>query len=496
MECYKKILMFDSSGKFLDVVSHTGSMLFSKNYMVEESSDYRREIHSRKLYDFTVGNPKKNGFKISVKDITDQLKDADKIIAVLFDDKTHMYMDDESMHVFTPLGEKIKKIQLKHHPRETHDLYDNMYPIVGGLNHEHIITLDCSLASSFDKQCVFVWDDKRFYHFDKIKDPAMSFLPTPRESVACINTEISNEYVVCSVCQIIPHSTMQTVFEIHKQHYIPITTDGMNRMILGDHGRVRILNPNGRVEKTITDADGQGKRFGRIDAVATDRNGRIVVKDFVDSDNQYVRIFDSKGIHMESFADGDTPKKEFERLVEVLHAGPMVERDSHGRVIQGTCVISQYCYYSRITIEDTLGNFVKEIEIRGAHGNLINFAESLTVDKWDRIITVERYSLTIRVFERNGDLVSTIRGTSVGGKNMNEISGITTDRMGRIIISGTDCNDNEVIQIFGAELGLKRKQRGGRRLQSAEDPIHILKVRYAKGKITDEQFEAMKKKMA
>ena len=124
----------------------------------------------------------------------------------------------------------------------------------------------------------------------------------------------------------------------------------------------------------------------------------------------------------------------------------------------------------RIKITDR-GYSIKEISL--------HHIGAVTVDRWDRIIAAHDSSITI--YDHSGRLVNSVHGRYISA------DGVAADGTGRIIVSGRDPNDNGMIQIFdtvppGAD--------------SAEDPLRILKARYARGEITDKQFEAMKKRLA
>jgi hypothetical protein len=107
---------------------------------------------------------------------------------------------------------------------------------------------------------------------------------------------------------------------------------------------------------------------------------------------------------------------------------------------------------------------------------------------------VDNHKTTIRIFDHNGSLVKSVRSAEVGGRD-SRVGGVAVDSMGRIIVSGSwpeyggysNSNINDMIQIFGPV----PKDADG-----AEDPLRILKTRYARGEITDEQFETMKKRLA
>ena len=103
-------------------------------------------------------------------------------------------------------------------------------------------------------------------------------------------------------------------------------------------------------------------------------------------------------------------------MADMLESYPKVARDSHDRVI------SDYGW-SSIKIQDTSGNDVKEISVGGTYDERIKFADALTVDRWDRIITVDRYRLTIRFFDHEGEPIRAVPGTSIGGRTLASIHG-------------------------------------------------------------------------
>ena len=298
--------------------------------------------------------------------------------------------------------------------------------------------------------------------------------------------------------------TVQALFRIHYVGPVSVATDAANRIIVGCPGCVKIMDPDCSVKKTITDADGQGGMFGAITAVTTDKKGRIVVADYCGERHEkteHVRVFDASGKFLESCTGNEFRANGCARVADVLESYPKMACDSHDRVVVSTHEGLAEGYRrlrNQVEIRDASGNGVKRITVDGAHGERIYFADALTVDRWDRIIAVETYLLTIRIFDHAGTLTGTVRGTSIGGKSLVRIHGIASDGTGRIIISGRDENGVALIQIFGP--GNKPRTKPGKNKQRTAkrdmDPLRILKVRYAKGEITDEQFEAMKKRLA
>ena len=205
------------------------------------------------------------------------------------------------------------------------------------------------------------------------------------------------------------------------------------------------------------------------------------------SDTKSIHMFDVNGSFVESNTGNGFRGKGFGNMVDMLESYCQMARDSYDRIISN----------HPLTIRDSSGADVKQISVRGTHGEGIGFADALTVDKWDRIIAVEAYMLTIRIFDHAGNLVRTVRGTAVGGKKLEKIYGVAADGMGRIIISGMDEDNVTLIQVFGTVRKPKKRPAGiSRNVSRNNDPLHILQVRYAKGELTDEQFESMKKKLA
>ena len=244
---------------------------------------------------------------------------------------------------------------------------------------------------------------------------------------------------------------------LYKASGIRIATDSMDRIIVADHGCVKILNPDGSVVENTVDADGRGGRFVAIKAVTVDRQNRIVVRD-----GDHIRIFDSNGKFVQSFTECEYSAKVDARLAKFLDSYPYLAYDSHGRSIAAEG--------SSVQIMDR-GYSIQEISL--------DDVGAVTVDRWDRIIVAHDSRITI--YDHSGRLVNSVHGRYISA------DGVVADGMGRIIVSGRDPNDNGMIQIFDTV------PQGA---DSAEDPLRILKARYAKGEITDKQFEDMKKRLA
>ena len=413
-----EILTLDPSCKLLDAIS-LEDPYFGKNHVLG------RDDSAYTLYDFTGMNPKERAFKISQKDMTD----VDDLCATTLDDKGHIYArtEDNSIHVFDPSGKVIKRIT-----------YDGVFRSM-----KHMVALDHNRMAISGYDGTSIWHEKKWHHFD----------------VAGIVLSASNEGVVVLssdyVYRLVPPSTVRTL--LYKASGIRIATDSMDRIIVADHGCVKILNPDGSVVENIVDADGRGGRFVAIKAVAVDRQNRIVVRD-----DDHIRIFDSNGKFVQSFTECEYSAKVDARLAKFLDSYPYLAYDSHGRSIAAE--------RSEIEITDR-GYSIQEISLHDVG--------AVTVDRWDKIIAAHDSSITI--YDHSGRLVNSVHGRYI------RADGVAADGTGRIIVSGRDPNDNGMIQIFdtippGAD--------------SAEDPLRILKARYAKGEITDKQFEDMKKRLA
>ena len=412
-----EIFTLDPSCKLLDAIS-LEDPYFGKNHV------FGRDDSTYTLYDFTGMNPKERTSKIPKKDMTD----VGDLGAATLDDKGHIYArtGDNSIHVFGSSGKEIKRIT-----------YDGVFGI------KHMVALDHNRMAISGYDGTSIWHEKKWHHFD----------------VAGIVLSASNEGVVVLssdyVYRLVPPSTVRTL--LYKASGIRIATDSMDRIIVADHGCVKILNPDGSVVENIVDADGRGGRFVAIKAVAVDRQNCIVVRD-----DDHIRIFDSNGKFVQSFTECEYSAKVDARLAKFLDSYPYLAYDSHGRSIAAE--------RSEIKITDR-GYSIKEISLR--------HIGAVTVDRWDRIIAVHDSSITI--YDHSGRLVNSVHGRYISA------DGVAADGTGRIVVSGRDPNDNGMIQIFdtvppGAD--------------SAEDPLRILKARYAKGEITDKQFEAMKKRLA
>ena len=421
--CGNELHLFDSTGKPLDNISTQAVLFFGKNHVLGGG------IWACTLYDFTVMNPKERASKVwEEEDMLEWLHGVDDLSATALDDKGHIYVAvNRSVHVLDLSGKVIKRIT-----------YDGVFAI------EHMVALDHNRMAISGYDGTSIWHEKKWHHFNG----GGRILSASNEGVVV-------QYDNC-VSRLVPPSTVRTL--LYKASGIQIATDSMDRIIVADHGCVKILNPDGSVVENIVDADGRGGRFGVIKAVAIDRQSRIVVRD-----GDHIRVFDSNGKFVQSFTECEYSAKVDARLAEFLDSYPYLAYDSHGRAVvalkNGGMMMSD-----------------RDEDIKGIAAPDTN---ALTVDRWDRIIAAHDSSITI--YDHSGRLVNSVHGRYI------RADGVAADGAGRIIVSGRDPNDNGMIQIFdtvphGAD--------------SAEDPLRILKARYAKGEITDKQFEAMKKRLA
>ena len=462
--------VFAPSGARLGETELEGKWLFNNDHM----------LASERLYDFTKINTKKPQAIVS-KDIEVHYPhDGESSVA-----------DEERAGIgdawYRTVGVRDTSCRL------TEDMgYGELRNRVGGM-----ATLPDGYKAD-SKDDAWVWDGNGFRLFTE------EFLTATDGKAIVIRTFSTHDQPIFAFKKITAHDTAQTLFKIHGHGVVPVTTDAANRIIIGDHWCVRILNPDCSVKKTITDADGRGGEFGTITAITVDQKNRIVVAGRCHGKRgghaRYVRTFD---------ADGEARPTEFKRITDMLESYPKMARDSHDRVIDATKELSMDTFTggtinvpdssgTSIIIRDSSGNDVKKITVGGAHSERIKFADALTVDRWDRIITVDLYRLTIRFFDHEGELIRAVPGTSIGGKSLEIIHGIAADGMGRIVISGRDKNGVALIQVFGpGNKTRKNPSRSEQRtMKRGMDPLRILKVRYTKGEITDEQFDAMKKRLA
>ena len=93
-----------------------------------------------------------------------------------------------------------------------------------------------------------IWDGEEFHDFDGV-------LLTVIGQTAIVYRWLHKNWLYClTLLKIATPDTVQALFEMHASGIVPVATDTANRIIVGDRGCVRILNPNGNVEKTITRA--------------------------------------------------------------------------------------------------------------------------------------------------------------------------------------------------------------------------------------------------
>ena len=429
--CDNELHLFDSTGKPLDNISTKGDLFFGKNHVLEwiiKHDDYGYNAkHTYTLYDFTRINPKERAPKVSEEDMLEWLHGVDYLSAAALDDKGHIYVAvNRSVHVFDLSGKVIKRIT-----------YDGITPrSMTALDHNRMA------ISGYDGTSI--WHEKKWHHFN-----------VGGRILSASNEGVVVQYGNC-VFRLVPPNTVRIL--LYEASGIRIATDSMDRIIVADHGCVKILNPDGSIVENIVDADGRGGRFVATKSVTVDRQNRIVVRD-----GDHIRIFDSNGKFVQSFTECEYSAKVDARLAEFLHSYPYLAYDSHGRSIAAEG--------SSVQIMDR-GHRIQEIDLPGDVG-------AITVDRWDRIIVAHDSRITI--YDHSGRLVNSVHGRYI------RADGVAADGMGRVIVSGRDPNGNGMIQIFDTV-----PQGAG----SAEDPLCILKARYAKGEITDKQFEDMKKRLA
>ena len=452
------LFVFSPAGACLGKTELSGDRWFFSN---------DRVLSDGNLYDFTNVDPGKHQ-TIVRKDMTDTIGGTTS--GFVMDDKGNMYVRHQTYIVLYDASGKETEL-----PVGGHIGYDGGYMLM--LDDGHVAVSQGNVTS--------IWDGKRIHRFDGVLLVAVG-----RTAIVC-RIQCAGNRCHAAFVKIAAPDTEQELFKIPTSGVVPVATDAANRIILGDHGCVRILNPNYNVERTITGAGKNGVALKSITAVAADHKNNIFAVDYWNdrySYTKFVHMFDANGAFLKSDLDDEIRGNVPGHMADVLESYPKTARDSHGRTISVN--------WKSITIRDSSGNDVKEISVGGAYGERIEFADALTVDKWDRIIAVEKYLLTIRIFDHDGNLVRTARGTSMGGKKLKEIHGVAADGMGRIIISGRDENGVILVQVFGAIRKPVKTPRSPRNVGRDDDPLRILQVRYAKGELTDEQFESMKKKLA
>ena len=442
-------LMLDSFGKLLDKMPLRQYQWFGKNHILEESDD---DEHT--LYDLTGRNAKEHASKILKKYMMKQLGYGALREAAL-DDKGCIYAvgkkqsyihdypdspdyipdDPDYIPVVDPSGKEIKKIP---HPK----ISDSINSVVA-LDHNRIAMSTYSRTS--------IWDGKEWRNFDV----GGRIVSASNEGVVVQNDDYAY--------RLVPPDTVRPL--LYKAGGIRIATDSMDRIIVAGHGCVKILNPDGGIVETIVDADGRGGRFGVIKAVAIDRQSRIVVRD-----GDHIRVFDSNGKFVQSFTEREYSAKVDARLAEFLGSYPYLAYDSHGRAVVALRDSGIMIRDGGIMMEDR-GKAIEKIDAPDI--------DALTVDRWDR--TIAAHGSAITIYDHTGRLVNSVHGRYI------RADGVAADGTGRIIVSGRDSNSNGMIQVFGPV---------PRDAGSAEDPLHILKVRCARGEITREEYAEMKKILA
>ena len=224
----------------------------------------------------------------------------DYLSAAALDDKGHIYACavDNPIRVFGPSGKEIKRITYG----------DGFY--IG-----HMVALD--------RNRMAISKDYRVRRYGTRRNGIIFMVAAE----FCLRQTKAWLYSTDNcVSRLVPPSTVRTL--LYKASGIRIATDSMDRIIVADHGCVKILNPDGNVVENIVDADGRGGRFVAIKAVAVDRQNRIVVRD-----GDHIRIFDSNGKFVQSFTECEYSAKVDARLAEFLDSYPYLAYDSHGRAV-------------------------------------------------------------------------------------------------------------------------------------------------------------------
>ena len=142
-----------------------------------------------------------------------------------------------------------------------------------------------------------IWDGKRIHHFDGVLLVAVG-----RTAIVC-RIQCAGNRCHAAFVKIAAPDTEQELFKIPTSGVVPVATDAANRIILGDHGCVRILNPNYNVERTITGAGKNGVALKSITAVAADHKNNIFAVDYWNdgySYTKFVHMFDANGAFLKS----------------------------------------------------------------------------------------------------------------------------------------------------------------------------------------------------
>ena len=377
--------ILDPACKLLDKI--TGSEFFyGKNHVLAKVysdgySDYVYEVYGLTARSADGKMPKTNLTK-QINKIDDSL---DKIA---LDDRGNVYAAaGESIHVFAPSRGRIKKIPLEH----------GCYGMVA---------LDLNRIAVSGHSNLWMFDGKTWHSFEDNK----------LLSISNDGAVILDEHD--SVYRLTPPDTVRKL--LYNPGKIRIAVDSADRMIVADHGCVKILNRDGSIAEAIINADGQGGRFGEIKAIAVDRQDRIVLLD-----GDHTRVFDPDGGFAQSFTKREYSAKVDANLAKLLDSYPLLAYDRYGRIIMGDGD------YIKITDGDTT---IKSIDVGSV--------SALTVDRWDRIIVAHDSGVTI--YDRNGSRVGSATGRYI------KADGVAADAAGRIIVSGRDSSGNGMIQVFCA----------------------------------------------
>ncbi len=236
-------------------------------------------------------------------------------------------------------------------------------------------------------------------------------------------------------------------------------------IIVGQNRLSKIIPPNMDKKEIFPPFYYEQPKF----TMKTDDKDQIIIQF-----GNWIKILKPDGTIVKTFEKTDEEVDEEQEL-----------RDSRGRILK--------CHWgSSIDIYDQSENHVKSISEYGKYNETLSIADGFTIDKWDNIIAVSTYRLSIRIYDPLGNLIKYIRGAGIGGKNFEEIYNVTSDSRGRIIIAGRSDGEN-IIQIFARSA--KKQKQNFSRPRKTEDPYNIIKVRYAKGEITYKEFEHMKKNL-
>ena len=278
-----------------------------------------------------------------------------------------------------------------------------------------------------------------------------------------------------------------------------IATDSRDRIIASGYKCVRILDSNGTVTLTITGPD--GRRFEDIQHIAVREDDHILVTECVrkSEKTEYgtssgyelkVNVFDPDG----KFVGTENVETYFKNVDDdgtfpsIEHA-TFTRPDASGRIYEKIRDSGDTC----IRVTDSNGDQVSEIRATGQYRESIAFADAFTVDRKGRIIAVDEHKITVRVFEPSGKQIFQFSGVQLGGRSYSKVYDVAADSQGRILISGR-VDKESIIQVFAPNKEQDRRF-DSKNHHKTEDPLHVLKIRYAKGEITEEQFDHMVKKL-